>query len=135
MGTKSKVVILTRRAGKGNTKEMTFELRFENETDLSEREHSRPTSEQKQGSDGLQLGISEVAVTRGGERMKCLDKGIRDRSRMRGRGQTVKVFTCLAVRSCRRSLSRNVLGWPKTSFEFFHSILQITLKEILADSL
>lgn len=80
-------MILTRRAGKGSTKEMTFELRFENETDLSEREHSRPTSEQKQGSDGLQLGVSEVAVTRGGERMKRLDKGVRDRSRMRGRGQ------------------------------------------------
>ena len=38
VGTRSKAVILTRRAGKGNTKEMTFELRFENETDLSERE-------------------------------------------------------------------------------------------------
>lgn len=128
-------MILTRRAGKGSTKEMTFELRFENETDLSERAHSRPTSEQKQGSDGLQLGVSEVAVTRGGERMKRLDKGVRERSRMRGRGQTVKVFTCLAVRSYRRSLSRNVLGWPKISFEFFDSVLQKTPKEILADSL
>lgn len=128
-------MILTRRAGKGNTKEMTFELRFENETDLSEREHSRPTREQKQGSDGLQLGVSEVAVTRGGERMKCLDKGVRDRSRMRDRGQTVKVFICLAVRSYRRSFSRNVLGWPKSSFEFFHRVLQKTPKEILANSL
>lgn len=31
----------------------------------------------------------------------------RTEGRMRDRGQTVKVFTCLAVGSCRRSLNRN----------------------------
>lgn len=42
MGTGREVLILTRRSGKGSTKEMTLELSFENEPDLSEKGHPKP---------------------------------------------------------------------------------------------
>lgn len=39
--TKREALTMTRKAGKGNTKGMTFGSCFENEPDLSEKEHSR----------------------------------------------------------------------------------------------
>ena len=66
MGTRREVLILTGRAGKGSTKEMTLELSFENEPDLSEKGHPKPKNGQEQGHGSLHLGVLDVAMTRGG---------------------------------------------------------------------
>lgn len=65
MGTGREVLILIRRAGKGSTKEMTLELSFENEPDLSEKGHPKPKNEQKQGHGSSHLGVLDVAMIRG----------------------------------------------------------------------
>lgn len=56
------ISILTRRAGKGNTKAMTFEWSFENESEGI-------PGQRMSGSKGMApciLGVLKVAVTRGG---------------------------------------------------------------------
>lgn len=63
-GKQERDFVLIRKVEIGDKKEMTFELSFENEPDLSKKGHSRLKNEQERRHGGWHLGVSGMVSDR-----------------------------------------------------------------------